>query len=408
VFACETIGLWFFYNHMNIPAGRFEVAFWLLQLSFAASFLTMINIPYTGLIIAHENMDIYAYISIFDVAMKLIIAFLIKISPIDNLLFYGSLIFIVQLLDFFIYRFYCIRKYSESHLKLIFDRPLFKELTSYFSWSIIGNLASVFNTEGINLLLNMFFGPAVNAARGVAVQVQNIINQFVYNFQVALNPQIVKTYANKDIARMHQLMLASAKYGFFMLFILSLPVIIEAKSILHVWLGVVPEHTTNFLRIILMSCMVNAMANSSTVAAGATGKIKLYSIVVGGLVLLPLPIDYFLLKIIKQPEIVFCIVLFFEILALFVRLVFMRKMVSLSLKLFFREVIIPVFGVIITSIWIPCFYALYTEKTIMNTFIVCIISVLTVTMSVYSIGLNKKERFFIIKAVISKIPFFKR
>lgn len=403
VLACETIGLWFFYNHMTIPPTRINVAFWLLQFSFAASFLSMINIPYTGLIIARENMNIYAYISIFDVLMKLLIVFLIQVTPVDRLLSYGFLILLVQFVDFLIYRFYCVRKYAESHLILFFDKPLFKELASYFGWSIFGNLAMVFNTQGVNLLLNVFFGPAVNAARGIAVQVQNIINQFVSNFQVALNPQIVKTYANKEMERMHQLMFASAKYGFLLLFLLSLPVMIEAKYILHLWLGVVPEHTVNFLRIILMSCMVNALANSSTVAAGATGKIKAYSIVVGGSVLLPLPIAYVLLKFVSKPEIVFCAVLCFEILALYLRLLFMRKMVEMSILQYIKQVILPSLGTVACSLVVPLVLYNILEQNTVNVLLVLASSFLFSLVFIYLIGLKNSEKKFVMGVVKSKL-----
>lgn len=399
ILICETVGLWFFYNHMSIPSQRVDVAFWLLQFSFAASFLSMINIPYTGLIIAHENMNIYAYISIFDVLMKLIIVFLIQITTIDKLLSYGFLILIVQTLDFVIYRYYCVRKYKESHLLVFFDTKLFKELASYFGWSIFGNLAAVFNTQGINLLLNVFFGPAINAARGVAVQVQQIINQFVNNFQVALNPQIVKTYANGELERMHQLMFASSKYGFFLLFLLSFPVMLEADYILHLWLGNVPVHSECFLRIILVSCMVNALANSSTVAAGATGKIKVYSIVVGGTVLLPLPIAYVILQYVNIPEVVFGIVLCFESLALYLRLLFMRKMVSLSLLQYFKKVLLPILGVVTCVIIAPIVLHIYIEQSFINVILLIALSLFLSLLSIFIVGLSRNERTFVLKTI---------
>lgn len=335
--------------------------------------------------------------------MKLLIVFLIQVTPVDRLLSYGFLILLVQIIDFLVYRFYCVRKYVESHLILYFDRPLFKELASYFGWSIFGNLAVIFNTQGVNLLLNVFFGPAVNAARGVAVQVQNIINQFVSNFQVALNPQIVKSYANQDMERMHQLMFASAKYGFLLLFLLSLPVMIEAQYILNLWLGVVPEHTVNFLRIILMSCMVNSLANSSTVAAGATGKIKAYSLVVGVFVLLPLPIAYVLLKFVSVPEIVFSVVLFFEMLALFLRLLFMKKMVKMSIRKYLIKVLVPSLGVVLCSVILPFVAYCNIQQSLVNVLLVIAICFVSTIISIYIIGLEKKERTFVVSMIKSKL-----
>lgn len=407
VIACETIGLWFFYKYMQIPADRVDVAFWLLQLSFASSFLLMINIPYTGLIIGHENMDVYAYLSIFDVIMKLLIAFLIQVSPVDRLLFYGILIFVVQIIDFWVYRLYSIRKYKESHIIFFLNKTLLKELSSYFGWSIIGNLAVVCNTQGINLLLNMFFGPTINAARGVAVQVQGIINNFVGNFQTALNPQIIKTYAGDEMHRMHYLMFASSKYGFLLLFLISFPIIIEAQQILHLWLGLVPEHTVNFLRIIILSCMVNSLANSSTVASGATGKIRIYSIVVGGIVLLPIIFAYFALKVVGNPELVFVIVLFFEILALFARLLMMKRMISMSFNDYGRNVFLPIFKVLMTSMWLPFLLYKIMDNSIYSMIVVCFVCLANVILAIYFVGLTKNEQTLCIKVLRSKMPFIK-
>ena len=403
VLLCETIGLWFFYNKMQIPVARLDVAFWLLQFSFAGAFLSMINTPFTGLIIAHEKMDIYAYISIFDVIAKLAIVFLIQVTPFDKLLTYGFLFLVVNIIDFFIYRTYCVKSFDDSHLKFIFDKPLFKELAGYFGWSIAGNVALAFNGQGINMVLNMFFGPAVNAARGVAYQVQNIINQFVGNFQVALNPQIVKTYANKEMERMYNLMYASSKYGFLLLFFLSLPVMVCAHYILKLWLGIVPEHTVNFLRIILVVCMVNAMANSSIVAAGATGHIRKYTIINSFFVLAPLPLSYIGLKVFHFPELVFFILLLAEIVTLASRLILMHSMIGLSIKEYSIHVFLPNFLVVIVSAWIPICLHLFLDEDFTNTVLICLISFLVVAIAIYFVGLNQKEKELVSNIVRTKI-----
>lgn len=403
ILLCETIGLWFFYNKMQIPVARLDVAFWLLQFSFAGAFLSMINTPFTGLIIAHEKMDIYAYISIFDVLAKLAIVFLIQVTPFDKLLTYGFLFLIVNIIDFLIYRTYCVKSFEESHIKFIFDKPLFKELAGYFGWSIAGNVALAFNGQGINMVLNMFFGPAVNAARGVAYQVQNIINQFVGNFQVALNPQIVKTYANREMERMYNLMYASSKYGFLLLFFLSLPVMVCANYILKLWLGIVPEHTVTFLRIILMVCMVNAMANSSIVAAGATGRLKKYTIINATFCLSPLPLSYVVLKLVQIPELVFVILLVVEIMTLASRLILMRSMIGLSMNGYAKAVFLPNFLVVASTAWLPiCLHAVLKDKFV-DTVTICLISFLAVGTSIYLLGLNTSERQLVNKLIKNKI-----
>ena len=392
VLLCETIGLWFFYYKMQIPASRIDVAFWLLQFSFFSAFLSMVNTPFTGLIIAHEKMNIYAYISIFDVLAKLAIVFLIQVTPFDKLLSYGALFLIVNAIDFLIYRNYCVKSFDESHLKFIFDKPLFKELAGYFGWSIAGNVALAFNGQGINMVLNMFFGPAVNAARGVSYQVQNIISQFVGNFQVALNPQIVKTYANKEMQRMYTLMYASSKYGFLLLFFLSFPVMICANYILKLWLGIVPEHTVNFIRIILIYCMVSAMANSSIVAAGATGCIRNYTLVVAILELLPLPVSYIVLKISPYPEFVFFVLLFFGCISLASRLLFMQHMINMPISDYAKHVFLPILKVIICAAWIPIAIYNLTQVNLLTTIIICFTSFIAVGLAIYLVGLNNLER----------------
>ena len=277
----ETIGLWFFYNKLQIPLERFNAAFWVYQFSIFTSILSFISIPYNAVIIAHEKMSAFAYISIIDVILKLLIVYLLLIIPYDKLIIYSILFFCIQAFDRIIYGVYCSKHFEETHTKLQIDKNLFKELFDFAFWTMGGNLACIGYTQGLNILLNIFFGPAINAARGIAVQVQSVVRNFCLNFQTAINPQITKNYAKKDLAQMHSLIQISSKYSFLLLYLISLPLILEAPIVLKWWLGIVPEHTINFLRIILCTSLVVSLSNPFLISIYATGMIKKFQIIEG-------------------------------------------------------------------------------------------------------------------------------
>ncbi len=240
VIAAETVGLWFVCNKLVIPEERFLAAIWVYQFSILTMFVSIVSIPYNAAIIAHEKMSAFAYISILDTVLKLVIVLLLTIVTFDKLVFYAALLFGISLLDRLIYGIYCKRHFAETRIKLIFDKKLFREMTNIAGWSLFGNIAGVFYTQGLNVLLNMFFGPVVNSARAIAVTIQGVVTGFVSNFQMALNPQITKSYAVGDLHRMHSLIFASSKYSFFLLLFIALPIMIETRTILTLWLKIVP------------------------------------------------------------------------------------------------------------------------------------------------------------------------
>lgn len=255
----ETIGLWFLYEKLVIPEERFEAALWVYQCSILATVVNIMSTPYNSDIIAHEKMSAFAYISVLEVTLNLLIVYFLVIASFDKLKLYAILLLSVQLLIRYIYGRYCAKHFVESKYKHIRDKKLFREMMSFSGWNFFGAISGVVYTQGLNMLLNMFFGPIVNAARGIAVQVQGAIQQFVANFQTALNPQITKTYANGDFTAMHNLMFRSAKFSYYLLFLLTLPVILETNFILELWLGIVPEYTVIFLRIILCTSLINTL-----------------------------------------------------------------------------------------------------------------------------------------------------
>ncbi|WP_277639601.1 lipopolysaccharide biosynthesis protein [Bacteroides graminisolvens] len=390
----ETIGLWFFYTQLNIPIGRIGAAFWVYQFSVLTTMVMMITVPYNAVIIAHERMSAFAYISILEVVLKLLIVWALTVFGIDKLILYVVLLFIVQMIIQVVYVFYCRLFFKETKFQLLWDGLLFKKMSAFAGWQLFGCTAGVAYTQGLNILLNIFFGPAVNAARAVAVQVQNAIQNFSLNFQQAINPQITKSYAINDQERLSVLINASSKYSFFLVFFLSLPVLIETQYILSFWLGIVPEHTANFIRIMLVVMMIDVTANPLITAAAATGRIKTYQMVVGGILLLILPISYLFLKLGYNPEIVFLVHFGMVICAQIARLFMLRKMISFSIRRYFKEVALRSLIVGSISIVLPLVVSEYLNSSFASFMIVCLICILSTSCSIYFFGLQKNEQHF--------------
>ena len=402
----ETIGLWFVLNKMQIPPDRMDAAIWVYQCAVIASLIMIMSVPYNALIIAHEKMVAFAYISILETILKLAIAFIIVWCPTDKLILYAILIVVVQLLIRLIYGIYCKRHFRESRLFLVWDRPLVKEMVAFGAWSVIGNSAYVAYTQGVNILLNLFFGPAVNAARGISVQVQNAVNMFAQNFQTAVNPQITKSYAVADYDYMHQLIYRSGKFSFFLLLLLSLPIMIETDYVLHIWLTIVPEHTVSFLRIMLCVVIIDSLSNPLMTSAAATGHIKVYHSAVGGIMLTIIPFSYLALKAGLPPEAVFVIHLCLCLAALTARLLILRPMINLSIQAYFHKVLLRCFIVTLIAAPVPILSELLLESSFCRFLLVGLLSVIGTAFSAYFIGLEKSEKVFILekgKILMSKI-----
>lgn len=402
----ETVGLWFVLNKLIIPENRMYAAMWVYQFSIIASMVSIISLPYNAAIIAHERMSAFAYISIMDVVLKLVIVYMLVISPFDKLITYSALFLCVNLLDRFIYNWYCKKHFSEVNFSLKVDKPLFREMSSFAGWSLWGNLAGVLFTQGLNMLLNMFFGPAVNAARGIAVQVQGVIQGFVANVQPAVNPQITKSYAQANLKRMHKLMYASSKFCFYLLFLIVLPLSFEAQFVLKVWLGIVPDHTVWFLRLIMFIMLTETLANPYIIANQATGKVKVYQAVCGGLLLCIVPVAYIVLKLGGNPESVYIVHGCIAVITQFARVYMMRRLIDLPMMTYFKNVVVPILMVAATSFIIPFMIYMNMSYGVLSFFVVCAVSVLCVIMFAYLVGTNKDEKAMIqekIMAVAHKI-----
>ena len=402
----ETVGLWYVLEKIVVPPGRETAALWVYQCSVASTMIMIVSVPYNACIIAHERMSAFAYISVLEVTLKLLIVYILVLTPLDKLSFYALLILLVQLFVRMSYSIYCNKHFSETKYKFYWDKHLNLEMASFASWSLFGNLSAVAYTTGLNLLLNLFFGPVVNAARAISVQVQNAVNQFIHNFQMALNPQITKSYASGNYDYMYSLVYRSARFSFFLLMILTIPIQIEADTILKIWLENVPEHTSTFMRIMLCTGLVYTLSNPLIILAQATGKIRKYQMVAGGVLLMILPISYVCLKLGLPAYSVFVVHLALETTDLFVRMFLLRGMIGMSIYAYVKKVIYVIFPVLLFSYLPPIITCRLLNDSFLSFVMVCLTSLLSSTFSVYYLGLTSNEKIFVkekIKSVILKI-----
>ena len=392
----ETVGLWFLMNELVIPEGRMDAAMWVYQCSIVSCVVGIMSVPYNADIIAHEKMSAFAYISVLEIILKLAIVYLLVVLPFDKLKVYAVLVLMVGLLVRYIYTRYCHMHFEESHYIHRIDKPLLKEMSSFAGWSFWGNLASILYTQGLNMMLNIFFGPVVNAARGIATQIQGVVQQFVGNFQMALNPQITKTYAAGELQKMHSLMFRSARFSFMLLFFLSLPIMLETNYILTLWLGIVPENTVIFARIIIAISLIYTTANPCVIANQATGKVKVYQAVVGGLLLLILPISYIVLKMGAPAYSVFIVHFCVESVAQFARMYMLRNMIDLPLLSYVKNIYLPIMGVVLLSVVLPLLVYNNMQEGIIRLLAVGMTCVISVAMTSLFIGMTRNERTFLI------------
>ena len=396
----ETVGLWFMYTQMQIPANRMDAAFWVLQCSIISTAIMIISVPYNAEIIAHEKMSAFAYISILEVVLKLAVVFLLLVFSYDKLILYAFLILMVQLLIRFCYSYYCNRHFEESKYHHVWDKTLFKEMTGFAGWSMFGNLSGVLFGQGLNMLLNVFFGPVVNAARAVSVQVQGAIQQFVGNFQMALNPQITKTYATEKMDDMHKLMYRSARFSFYLLFFLSLPVLFETEFILTVWLKNVPENAVIFLRIMICISLIYTLSNPLMVANQATGKVKRYQAICGSILLMILPVSYVCLKLGCPAYSVFIVHFVMEFIAKLARMIILRPLIGIQVSDYIKNIYIKVLSVTGLSVVVPFIIYLNMTDSVLRFFTVCITCILSVGTVAYTVGLSSNERCFVKTKII--------
>lgn len=399
LFLGETVGLWFFYEKMVIPPSRMISALWVYQFSIFTMMIMIVSVPYNVAIIAHERMSAFAYISILEVLLKLGLVYLLYLTKSDKLIVYSALLFFMQLLIRVIYGYYCSRHFDETRYQWGWDSKLFKEMLCFGGWNLWGGLATVLFSQGVNILLNLFFGPSVNAARGISVQVQGAVNQFSTNFQTAINPQITKSYASGDFIYMHSLIFRSSKFTFLLLAVISFPIFLETEMILQLWLNAVPVYTATFIRLMLCITIVDGMAGAFMVAVQSTGRVRLYQSVVGGILLAIVPISYLVLKWGANPWSVFVVHLCICISAFVVRLVIIHSIISLSLSSYVYQVLLRCLFVLLFAMPLPIALLYMLPVTLWVSLFICIVSVLTMLLSSFFVGLTLDEKKFVVVKV---------
>lgn len=409
VLLCETLGVWFLNSQMNIPEGRIFAANWVLQLSLLIFVLNLISIPYNASMIAHEDMNAIAVISIIDVLLKLVVALLLIGSPFDKLVFYMFLLTVEAFVIRIIYGFYCNRKYVECTYHFVYDRNLLKEMFKFAGWNFFGVGAYTLNTQGVNILMNLFFGVTVNAARGVATQVNSAISQFVYSFTTAINPQITKSYAVGDYPYMYSLICRSSKFASYLYLIMAIPLMFEAPIIFRLWLGEVPGYAVLFFRLSLFTIFIDiVLCNSLMTAIFATGDIKKYQVYVTLFGFLVFLITWAVYYWGGEPEITYIVYFCVYSVVLVVRLLVVREKTSFSIALFLREVIKPIAFVTVIGV-IPILIESYLlPPSFIRVLITIILSVLSLCSAIFVVGLNVDEYIYVLSIISKFLSRFKR
>jgi len=403
----EIGGMWFLNNKMNIPPDRLSAAGWVFQFSLFSFLANIISIPYNAAIIAYERMKAFAYIGVLEVSLKLISVLLLSFLPFDKLKTYAFLIMIIAIIIRVTYNIYSRKNFPDCKFSFHWDKKLLQNMASFAGWNFIGSSSAVLMTQGVNILLNIFYGVVVNAAQGIAVQVQNAVGGFINNFMVAINPQITKSYASGDKEYMFNLAFQGARLSFYLILFISLPLLIETETVLTLWLKAVPEYTVMFVRLILIFTILQSLSNPLVTIMLATGNIKKYQIIVGGLQMMNFPLSYIFLKIGFVPYVTIIIAICISIISLFIRIILLKGMVGLSPKAYTKTVLWNVTLILFPATIPPLYtshYLIHFASPMLNFLTVAMISWISMAITIYFIGISKKERIF----VHTKLKFFVR
>lgn len=400
----ETVGLWFFYNKMLIPEERMTAAFWVYQISILSSLVSLTQVPYNAALIAHENMKVYAYVGMVEVILRLLVVYLLMIAPFDKLIFYAILLFVLNLGIMSFYRVYCIKRYDESRIKFCNEKALYKDMFKYAGSDLIGNVSVLAQGQGLNLLLNVFFGPVVNAARAVAYQVQGAVTQFGNNFMTAVRPQIIKLYAQGEIKEMFKLVYLSSNFSYYLMWLLILPLSLEADYILSLWLGKYPDHSVSFLILVFILCLIQTLKTPRTIVLHATGKLFLANIVIGTLLCCAFPLAYIFLKMGGEPESVFWAANITMLLSELISVFIVRKYVEYNITDYFLNVHVRCVIVTVVSLLLPYFlFDKYMEPSFMRLILTCCLTTISIVVTVWCIGMSKDMRRKTANFIKSKI-----
>lgn len=396
MFFAEIVGLWLLNYKLVIPAERMEAAKYVFHFSVAGIMITLLAAAYDSVLISRENMKIYAYIGIAEAVLKLLIVYMLAIINLDKLILYSFLFFCIMVLILLIKVFYCRSRYSECKWNLCTDTGLFRQLFSFIGWNIFGTGVVAINNQGTTILLNMFFGPVVNAARGIAQQIDSAVNSFTNNFFTAVKPPIIKAYAAKNMVVFTSLVSKSSKYSYYLFMLVAIPLILRIDYVLGVWLGNYPNYTAKFSILILIYSCVNVLVNPIWCAMQAIGYLKKYILIGSTVFLMAFPISYIMLKVCESPYVVFYALIAVRAVYLFVCVGIFKQYVAFSVRLYLKEVILPTILVSLVSYLLSNMVNVLIDQTFIGFIIFTCLSVIISIVVIFLIGLKKNEQLLII------------
>lgn len=402
----ETLGLWFVNNKMSFEPERLFAANIVYQLAVFSFISELVGIPYYSSVVAHERMNFYAYITIFNVILKLVIAFMIAISPIDKVVFYALCMLLTGVLTQFSYFLYCRKKFYECRYKLVYDGKIFRQMFSFGGWSFLSSVSSMMRGQGVNILLNMFYGTVVNAAYGIARQIDGTVKAFSNNFIMALNPQITKSYAEGDKGHARALVYKGTKYSFLLLFMIAFPVMMETKSFLDIWLVSAPDYSVVFVQLTLILALVEVLLKPMWTLNNATGDVMMYQIIMSVSQFMVLPICYIMLKLGYNPYSTMYVTIGAELVTLYPRIWVNRKNTGVTLMDYNREIIFRLAPVVFFA-FIGCsMLSMCMHPSIVRILLIFVCSTLVIAITSYSFALNKQERKFFVNSISKLLIVF--
>lgn len=403
VLLAETVGLWYLNNVMVIPPERMTAARWCYQFSIITCVIGLIAVPYNSAVIAHEKMSVFAFMGILGAAITLLIAFLIGHNPFDRLVFYGMLLMLVSLLTQQIYMWYCLKHFKETRFIITIDKEMLKPMFGFAGWTFLGTSAYILRGQGSNLLLNYYFGPVVNAARGISNSVNNAVKQFSTNFTTALNPQITKSYAGQDYEYLNNLVFRGARLTVYLFLFVSAPLLLNTQFVLEVWLKEVPEHAVFFTQLVLISSIVEMVSGSLITSIVATGKVKYYYITIGIVETLNIPVSWILLHLGCIPETVMIVDITIAFFSFAAKLYFARKLVNIDILAFMKNVYLNILLVAVIGFVLPIFSRYSIQEGWLNFLVTSSVCVLSMGCSMLFVGCSKNERQFVFEFVMRRL-----
>jgi O-antigen/teichoic acid export membrane protein len=404
----ETIGLWFVSTELVIPSNRRNAALLVYQCVIVSFIFTVLTAPYMAMILAHEDMKIYASVSIIEVVLKLGTALVLKFFSLDKLQLYGILIVIVTIINTTIYRIICAKKYQECKFRFYWDKRLFKEIADYTGWTLYGSLSGIARYQGVNVLLNQFFSPVVIASRSIASTINSVITNFTGNFNMAVRPQIIKNYVSEQRNEMITLIFRSTKATYFLMYVFILPMVLEMPTILYLWLNELTEYVVIFSRLTLIETFINLILFPVWTAVMASGKIRRYIFVTNTISILNIPLSWIIILFGAQPYMVMWISIFLNFIAFIPGIFMVGKIIKyFPVKLFVKDVILPIGLVTLISSLLPFYIYSILQQNFLRLCFVTVASIISVCGCMYLIGLDRKERKLVKNIILSKMVIFK-